>query len=434
MQYLETMKAILPLVLIFLSTTMLAQNIPSIEQVEAELEELKKKDDLRTYALNVIKHYRVLLQLMQENIDNSQEDITELNYELRRARAKFTSSLDSATWVNSQLNSELQDLNDSLQHLEHTIDSLIIGDDIMPITRENAVFSSYEPWDDFRDSDLNERIMEKRDGYEEWPNKYYFGDLTLEEEKALIDSAIYKDSKTDSALMYILEEDSIQNRYRLSNDSLTFYLVHVIGDVYQFKSDMPYPNPILLYQITEDGLCRLLSVVASINIPIDNAAEILNINPNSDFFTESSYARYEDSDEFRFDEIEDIYILNNKPPFLVGIVANNFCHVLTPCMRLISLFLITENGLNSVGHFPLKAFAMASSLSDSLNPCVDFTTTLTFSKSIYSYGLPNIICTKTYDNGVNEQWENYCLPCLEVGPYELNFTFDGKQYILQEDE
>ena len=135
MQYLETMKAILPLVLIFLSTTMLAQNIPSIEQVEAELEELKKKDDLRTYALNVIKHYRVLLQLMQENIDNSQEDITELNYELRRARAKFTSSLDSATWVNSQLNSELQDLNDSLQHLEHTIYSLIIGDDIMPITR-----------------------------------------------------------------------------------------------------------------------------------------------------------------------------------------------------------------------------------------------------------------------------------------------------------
>ena len=124
MQYLETMKAILPLVLLFLSTTLLAQNIPSIEQVEAELVELKKKDDLRTYALNVIKHYQVLLQLMQENIDNSQEDITELNHELRRAHAKFTSSLDSATWVNSQLNSELQDLNDSIRHLQQWITSL----------------------------------------------------------------------------------------------------------------------------------------------------------------------------------------------------------------------------------------------------------------------------------------------------------------------
>ena len=118
------MKAILPIFLVFLNVTLLAQNIPSIEQVEGELEELKKKDDLRTYALNVIKTYEDLLQAMQENIDNSQEDITELNNELRRAHAKFTSSLDSATWVNSQLNSELQDLSDSLEHLQQWITSL----------------------------------------------------------------------------------------------------------------------------------------------------------------------------------------------------------------------------------------------------------------------------------------------------------------------
>ena len=42
------MKKLFVLTLFFLNITLLAQNIPSLE-VEAELEEFKKKDDLRAY-------------------------------------------------------------------------------------------------------------------------------------------------------------------------------------------------------------------------------------------------------------------------------------------------------------------------------------------------------------------------------------------------
>ena len=114
-----------------------------------------------------------------------------------------------------------------------------------------------------------------------------------------------------------------------------------------------------------------------------------------------------------------------------------WCHILEPGMSLTSLFLITEDGLNALGHFPLYAGQMATGMTDSinkLNPCVDFSTSLSFSKSDYSYGLPNIIYTKTYNNYMSENWENYSCPCHDIGPHELIFTFDGKQYILQDDE
>ena len=451
MQYLETMKEILPLVLLFLSTTMLTQNIPSIEQVEGELEELKKKDDLRTYALNVIKTYEDLLQAMQENIDNSQEDITELNNELRRAHAKFTSSLDSATWVNSQLSSELQELSDSLQHLEHTIDSLIQGNDIMPITRENTVFSSSGNWDNDRNRELNERIISARGGWGEWPNSSYYGDLTLKEELTLIDSAIKMDFSSDhlnwtNDTESYLPRDTLTNIYRLSHDNLTFYLVQVLGsdedaDINDFKNaDSGAPGlvcPVGLYQISKDGYCSLLSSFSSITIPYDKAAEILNINPLSGFFSDENMANYGDSSEFNFEYIEDIYVLNNKAPFLVGITSTYRSPILEPEMSLTSLFLITEDGLNTLGHFPLFANQMAEFMADSINklyPCVDFSTSLSFSKSDYSYGLPNIIYTKTYNNYMSENLENYSYPCHDIGPHDLIFTFDGKQYILQEDE
>ena len=478
------MKAILPIFLVFLSTTLFAQNIPSIEQVEAELEELKKKDDLRTYALNVIKTYEDLLQAMQENIDNSQDDINKetlmfpyeyhrygLVYKNRRTgdevfindeelENNWEIYVDTNTWTFLGRRSELvegaltwiipsskslspsMDQSTKLGEVPHDVslelddikDSLPQGT-IIPITRNHAEFRSF---------------------YGDYENMYEGGsNLNLLEEQALIDSALKSDIGIEPNLTYRrLSEEETQvfaklgfsywgppqddaARYRLSYDDLTFYLIHIKQHVEPFERAN---NPILLYKINKNGHCQLLTALNSITFPLDSTAEILNISPNTGFFTEYNLGLTEDGSEIWFN-INDIYILNNKPPFLLSILSENPIWAgPTPNMRLTSLFFLSENGLSPIGHFPLKAAYINelaynySEYFDNFSPCVDFNTSLSFSKSDYSYGLPNIIYTKTYNNYMSENWENYSCPCHDIGPHELIFTFDGKQYILQDDE
>ena len=87
------MKAILPLVLLFLNTTLLAQNIPSIEQVEAELEELKKKDDLRAYTLELARQRDSLIEVFDRQFFNLEQELSSTEASLSQLEFDFDNAM-----------------------------------------------------------------------------------------------------------------------------------------------------------------------------------------------------------------------------------------------------------------------------------------------------------------------------------------------------
>ena len=113
MQYLEAMKAILPLVLLFLSTTLLAQNIPSIEQVEAELEELKKKDDLRAYTLEIARQRDSLIEVFDKQFFNLEQELSSTETFLSQLEFDFDNAMTSIEALN-QNKEMLENKNDKL--------------------------------------------------------------------------------------------------------------------------------------------------------------------------------------------------------------------------------------------------------------------------------------------------------------------------------
>ena len=127
MQYLETMKAIPPLVLLFLSTTLLAQNIPSIEQVEAELEELKKKDDLRAFTLELARQRDSLIEVfdkqffnLEQELSSTEASLSQLEFDLLQATNTITEFEDSITTLGQgfqQFKEQISTLEDSLQNI-----------------------------------------------------------------------------------------------------------------------------------------------------------------------------------------------------------------------------------------------------------------------------------------------------------------------------
>ena len=134
MQYLEEMKAILPLVLLFLSTTMLAQNIPSIEQVEAELEELKKKDDLRAYTLELARQRDSLIEVFDRQVLNLEQELSSTEASLSQIEFDFDNAMTSIEALNqnktmlenknSQQAIEISELHAQIIELQTTISSL----------------------------------------------------------------------------------------------------------------------------------------------------------------------------------------------------------------------------------------------------------------------------------------------------------------------
>ena len=116
MQYLETMKAILPIFLVFLSTTLLAQNIPSIEQVEAELEELKKKDDLRAYTLELARQRDSLIEVFDRQVLNLEQELSSTEASLSQIEFDFDNAMTSIEALNQ--NKEMLENKNSQQAIE----------------------------------------------------------------------------------------------------------------------------------------------------------------------------------------------------------------------------------------------------------------------------------------------------------------------------
>ena len=127
MQYLETMKAILPLVLLFLGTTILAQNIPSIEQVEAELEELKKKDDLRAYTLELARQRDSLIEVFDRQFFNLEQELSSTEASLSQLEFDFDNAMTSIEALNQNKemlenkNESLEEFADSLWNNNHPV-------------------------------------------------------------------------------------------------------------------------------------------------------------------------------------------------------------------------------------------------------------------------------------------------------------------------
>ena len=116
MQYLEAMKAILPLVLLFLSTTLFAQNIPSIEQVEAELVELKKKDDLRAYTLKLARQRDSLIEVFDRQFFNLEQELSSTEVSLSQLEFDFDNAMTSIEALNQ--NKEMLENKNSQQAIE----------------------------------------------------------------------------------------------------------------------------------------------------------------------------------------------------------------------------------------------------------------------------------------------------------------------------
>ena len=125
------MKKLFVLTLFFLSTTLLAQNIPSIEQVEAELEEIKKKDDLRAYTLELARQSHTLIGVLERNIATLEQELYHTEASLSQIEFDFDNAMTSIEALNqnkamlenkiAQQEAELNDLYAQVTALNTTI-------------------------------------------------------------------------------------------------------------------------------------------------------------------------------------------------------------------------------------------------------------------------------------------------------------------------
>ena len=143
MQYLETMKAILPLVLLFLSTTMLAQNIPSIEQVEAELEEIKKKDDLRAYTLELARQRDSLIQTLNGNVTSLENNLTNTLTTLNYFQAEILRATDTISELKKSINSLSVEKEKLAEQHQNIVDSLTLTLDAMRNEQEQSSLQNH---------------------------------------------------------------------------------------------------------------------------------------------------------------------------------------------------------------------------------------------------------------------------------------------------
>jgi len=160
MQYLETMKAILPIFLVFLSTTLLAQNIPSIEQVEAELEELKKKDDLRAYTLELARQRDSLIEVFDRQFFNLEQELSSTEASLSQLEFDFDNAMTSIEALNqnkemlenknsqqaieiSDLHAQIIELNTTISDLKSTL-AFSDRDTLLPVTQHPNLQSTLD--------------------------------------------------------------------------------------------------------------------------------------------------------------------------------------------------------------------------------------------------------------------------------------------------
>ena len=128
---LKAMKAILPIFLVFLNVTLLAQNIPSIQEVELEIEELKKKDDLRAYILELVRQRDSLIQTLNGNVTSLENNLTNTLTTLNYFQAEILRATDTISELKKSINSLSEEKEVLAEQHQNTVDSLTLALDAM---------------------------------------------------------------------------------------------------------------------------------------------------------------------------------------------------------------------------------------------------------------------------------------------------------------
>ncbi|MGB1051346.1 MAG: hypothetical protein ACPGYF_05230 [Chitinophagales bacterium] len=123
------MKKLFVLTLFFLSTTLLAQNIPSIEQVEAELEEIKKKDDLRTFAIYLIKQRDSLIEVFNRQISTLEQELSSTEASLSEVEFDFDNAMTSIEALNQNKTMLENNITQLLANIESLKQNKLILED-----------------------------------------------------------------------------------------------------------------------------------------------------------------------------------------------------------------------------------------------------------------------------------------------------------------
>lgn len=143
------MKKLFVLTLFFLSTTLLAQNIPSIEQVEAELEEFKKKDDLRAYSLKLIRQRDSLIEVFDRQISTLEQELSSTEASLSEVELDFDNAMTSIEALNqnkTMLENRIAQIEEELALTKRKLESSVKSLDSLARAAEKDVnFESLHP-------------------------------------------------------------------------------------------------------------------------------------------------------------------------------------------------------------------------------------------------------------------------------------------------
>lgn len=146
------MKAPFTLACLFSSILLFAQSPPSPEDVEVKLEEIKKKEELKSLALNLAKEYAIHFSLLTNSVVKAQEEASYWKDVAENTHAFYAEYIDSIEESNAQLNAEITSLTrqvdqvrDSMENQQNEIIlDLALGHEKSDIYVYDTAISAYE--------------------------------------------------------------------------------------------------------------------------------------------------------------------------------------------------------------------------------------------------------------------------------------------------
>ncbi|MGB1051349.1 MAG: hypothetical protein ACPGYF_05245 [Chitinophagales bacterium] len=146
------MKAPFTLALLFSSILLFAQSPSSPEDVEVKLEEIKKKEELKSLALNLAKEYAIHFSLLTNSVVKAQEEASYWKDVAENTHAFYAEYIDSIEESNAQLNAgitalarHVDQVRDSMENLQNEIIlDLALGHEKSDIHVYDTAISAYE--------------------------------------------------------------------------------------------------------------------------------------------------------------------------------------------------------------------------------------------------------------------------------------------------
>ena len=146
------MKAPFTLACLFSSILLFAQSPPSPEDIEVKLEEIKKKEELKSLVLNLAKEYAIHFSLLTNAVVKAQEEASYWKDIAENTHAFYAEYIDSIEENNAQLNAEITALawqvdqvRDSMENRQNEIIlDLALGHEKSHVDVYDTAISAYE--------------------------------------------------------------------------------------------------------------------------------------------------------------------------------------------------------------------------------------------------------------------------------------------------